>query len=302
MFTCLLFAAVLLICLGPMMVLKDVHDKVDEIPAEYRPLYTEKAGKWELTGIQGVKTTADVTRVQTALDKERDEHKTTKASLTAWGDLKHDDVVAKLDRIGELEEAAKGKIDETKLEELAQKRAEAMVKSKLAPVERELKTTKRTLEELTTTNVALTTREHARAREDVIRPLLVELKITPEHHEDVLLYAERHLARADDGTWSVKEGVQVGGAALTTGSTPKDWLTELAAKRPGWMPGSQGGGARGSGPNFGGFGGGANPWSADGWNMTEQGQYVRTHGKDKAEAAAKAAGTKLGGPRPAAKK
>lgn len=280
------------------MELKDVHDKLDEIPEPFRPLYTEKDGKYELTGIKGVKTSADVARVQTSLDKERTEHKATKDRLAVWGDLKHDEVQATLDRVSTLEEAAKGKIDEAKLEELAGKRAESLVKSRLSPVERENRTLKAKVEELTKTNADLLGAARARERDDLVRPLLVEMKIVPEHHEDVLVYAERHLQRNDDGSWSTKEGL----GGITAGAPPKDWLAELAAKRPGWLPASQGGGARGSGPTFGGFGGGLNPWSAEGWNMTKQGEYLRTHGREKAEAAARQAGTTLGGGPPAKKK
>jgi len=282
--------------------LKDVHDKVDEIPEEYRSLYTEKAGKWELTGIRGVKTSADMARVQAALDKERDEHKATKGKLEVWGELKHDDVTQKLDRIHELEEAAKGKLDEGKLEELASKRADAILKTKLSPVERELAKTKKTLEEIAAANLALTTASRTRERDDLLRPLIREMKILPEHEDDVLMYGERHLQRGEDGQWSVKEGVTIGGSALTSGAPPKDWLADLAAKRPGWLPPSQGGNARGSGPHFAGFADGANPWSYDGWNMTQQGQYLKANGQEKAAAAAKSAGTEIGGPRPAPRK
>lgn len=41
-----------------------------------------------------------------------------------------------------------------------------------------------------------------------------------------------------------------------------------------------------------------NPWTFENWNLTAQGQYVLKHGIVKAEAAAKEAGTTLGGKRP----
>lgn len=43
-----------------------------------------------------------------------------------------------------------------------------------------------------------------------------------------------------------------------------------------------------------------NPWSAEGWNITAQMDYVRRFGVDRAEARARDAGTRLGGPRPRA--
>tara|TARA_R110000851_G_scaffold268071_2_gene420683 strand:+ start:13517 stop:14359 length:843 start_codon:yes stop_codon:yes gene_type:complete len=280
------------------MTLKAIHATLEEIPEAYRELYTEKDGKHELTGIEGVKTSADIARVNTALEHEKTAHKETKAKLTTWGDLDHDDVTKKLDRIAELEAAAGDKLDEAKLDELANRRADGIVKTKVAPLERELKAIKKTNEELTLANGELSTKASTRSREDMLRPLLIEAKVLPEHHEDVFLYAERHLETTDDGKWLAREGL---GQGLTAGSLPKDWLAEMLDKRPGWLPGSKGGGARGSGPS-GGFLGGPNPWAHDTWNMTQQGQYHREHGAEKAAQAAKAAGTTVGGQRPAAKK
>ena len=42
------------------MALQATHDKLDDIPEAYRDLYTERDGKYELTGIAGIKTAADV--------------------------------------------------------------------------------------------------------------------------------------------------------------------------------------------------------------------------------------------------
>lgn len=277
--------------------LKDLHETLDEIPEQYRDLYTEKNGKYELTGISGVKTSADVARVNTALEHEKTAHKETKAKLGTWGDLDHDDVTKKLDRIAELEAAAGDKLDDAKIDELATKRAEGIVKTRVAPLEREIKGLKKTNSELLESNTGLAAAANTRSREDMLRPLLVEAKVLAEHHEDVFLYAERHLEKTDDGAWMAKDGL----TGVTSGALPKDWLAEMLDKRPGWLPGSQGGGARGSGPS-GGFLGGPNPWTHENWNMTKQGDYVKQHGREKANAAAKAAGTTVGGQRPPAKK
>ena len=279
------------------MTLKDIHESLDEIPEQYRDLYAEKGGKYELTGIAGVKTSADVARVNTALEHEKNAHKDTKTRLGTWGDLDHDTVTKQLDRIAELEAAAGDKLDETKLDELATKRAEGIVKTRVAPLERELKSLKKTNEDLLGSNTALTGKANTRSREDLLRPMLIEAKVLPEHHEDVFLYAERHLEKTDDGVWLARDGV----TGITSGALPKDWLVEMLDKRPGWLPGSHGGNARGSGPS-GGFLGGSNPWTYENWNMTKQGEYVKLNGRDKAAAAAKAAGTSVGGGKPAPKK
>ena len=49
--------------------LKTIYDNEADIPEGFAALYTEKNGKWELTGVQGVKTQLDVDRVQEALRK-----------------------------------------------------------------------------------------------------------------------------------------------------------------------------------------------------------------------------------------
>ena len=279
--------------------LKDVHETLEEIPEGYRDLYTEKSGKFECTGIVGMKTTADVARVQVSLDKERTDHKETKATLQIWNGMEHEDVVKKLDRIEELEAASGGKLDDAKIDEIANKRSEGIIKTRIAPRDRKIQTQEATIVDLTKENTLLRASADTRKREDVLRPIMANAKILPEYHEDVLLYAERHLELSDDGKFFAKEGLN---GELTAGATPKDWLDEMVVKRPGWLPGSHGGGSRGSGPLGSLTGGEANPWLHASWNMTKQGAYLRLHGEEKALALAKAAGTTVGGLKPAAKK
>ena len=84
------------------MSLNYMHESVEDIPEQYRDLYTEQDGKFLLTGVGGIKTEGDVVRVQEALRKEREEHKSVKQALNAWDGLSPDEVRAKLDRISEL--------------------------------------------------------------------------------------------------------------------------------------------------------------------------------------------------------
>jgi hypothetical protein len=274
------------------LTLKDVHEKLEEIAEPFRELYTEKNGKWELTGIAGVKTSADIARVQESLTKERNDHKATKAALSAWGELKPDEVTAKLDRMGELELAAKGKIDEAKIEEIVQKRVEGTLRSKLTPVERENGKLKELLANTEKEVGSLKGEKRTRTIHDAVRRALTGAKARPEAEEDALLLAERVFDVSEEGKPVTRDGVGV-----TPGLDPAAWLAEIQPRRQHWWPPSVGGGGRGSGPSGGGFGTG-NPWTADGWNVTEQGKFLREHGKEKAEAAAKAAGTKLGAGRP----
>ena len=85
---------------------------------------------------------------------------------------------------------------------------------------------------------------------------------------------------------------------VTPGIAPEIWLSEMQEKRPHWWPTSTGGGA-GGGKGDGGFD--KNPWSGDHWNLTSQAHAIREN-KAKAERMATAAGTSIGGVRPAASK
>jgi hypothetical protein len=81
------------------------------------------------------------------------------------------------------------------------------------------------------------------------------------------------------------------------GIEPKEWFKDQQDKKPHWWPQSLGGNSRG-----GGSGGGTlrseNPWSAEGWNLTRQGQAVKTMGLEKAAALAAQVGSKMGDTKP----
>lgn len=278
--------------------LKPLYDKQDDIPEAFRELFTEKNGKWELTGIEGgVKTAADVERLQKSLKAAQDDNKKIKAALQPWEQLgKPEEVVAKLDRIAELEtliEAGKG-ADEKKLEELVAKRLDGKLKAATGPLERQLKALADEKAALAAERDQLVGQNRRRTIHDEIRTaaLSKDIGLRPEALEDALLLGERVFDIGEDGKVATRDNVGV-----TPGLDPKAWLTDMREKRPHWWPGSVGGGARGGGPGGGG-GGGDNPWSAEGWNLTKQGQFLREHGAEKAEKMAKAAGTTIGGPRP----
>jgi hypothetical protein len=275
------------------MELKAIYDSIDDIPdtvEDFRSLFVERDGRYELAGLSGVKSQADVDRLQKALLAEREAVKSVKERLKPWQELDYDEVMAKLDRLPELEAAAAGKLDDSAIEEIAARRVEGAVRSKLAPVERELKSARSELEELRAEREVLVRERQSRQREDQLRPLLSKANVLPEHWEDVLMYAERHLEQLDDGSWVARDAVGV-----TPGLGPAEWLAEMLERRPGWLPANVGGGARGSGAA-----GGVsnNPWSAAHWNMSEQGRILREKGREYADRLASAAGTKVGGVKP----
>lgn len=270
------------------MALEAIHKSIEDIPEAYRDLYSERNGQFELTGIAGIKTQADVDRLSVSLQKERDDHKGTKQKFQVWGDLDYEETIGKLDKIPELEAAAKdGGIDEEKMTELV----EGRIVSRLAPIERENAQLKTALAERDETILGHVAKDTKRTIQDALRPAMLEAKVLDVAQEDALMLGERLFEiREDDGAVVMRDSV-----GYTPGITPKDWLGEIQAKRPHWWAPSSGGGAGGGG------GGGAlgnNPWSAKNWNLTQQGQFAREHGVEKATERAKAAGSHLGATSP----
>lgn len=277
------------------MSLQAIHDNIDDIPEVYRDLYTEKAGKFELTGISGVKTQADFDRVYSSLTKEKNDHAAAKQALEPWsalGDL--EELQTKLDRIPELEAAAEGKLDDAAIDEIVNRRLEGTLKSREAPLQRQISQLTKDNTTLAEENAAFKAADVKRSIHDSVRKELTDQKVIPEAHEDALFLAERVFeVREDDGAIVTRDGVGV-----TPGVEAGVWLQDMQEKRPHWWPASQGGGAQGGGRAGAGMQGASNPWSSEGWNVTKQMEVARTKGRDYASQMAVAAGTTLTGGRP----
>lgn len=269
------------------MILEPTYDTLDEIPAEFQPLYTEKAGKYEFTGVKGIKTQADVNALSTSLVKEREAHKATKTAYAPLAGRDINEVVTLLDRIPELEAAAAGKLDEKAIEQVVNTRVQA----KIAPLEREKNLLTTQLNESKQTIDQLQGKDRTRSIHDTIRAAATKAGLLPDAVEDALILGERVLERDESGAVVVKAD-----AGFTQGVDATVWLTELRGKRPHWWGPSEGGGSTGSNGKT----GGTNPWTDANWNMTEQGNIYKADPK-RAEQLAKSAGTSIGGARPAKK-
>lgn len=264
--------------------LKQSLDNLDELDAAFHPLYTEQEGKFVLTGVEGMKTDADIAKLNTALVKERGAHKVTKEKFALLGDLDIVDVLAKLDKIPELEAAAAGKLDDAAIQTIVETR----LKARLSPVERLLDQEKAKRTELEGKVSEFTAKE----KREIIRASLLTAataaKVLPHAIDDVL-NAGVHLFEVDEtGAVVAKEG-----SGITTGIDTTVWLSDVLPKKPHWQGQTSGGGAQGSS----GSSAGKNPWTADNWNMTEQGKIVREN-PTRAEQLAKLAGTRVGGTKP----
>jgi hypothetical protein len=94
-----------------------------------------------------------------------------------------------------------------------------------------------------------------------------------------------------------KDGVVVFGKDGKTPQTIAEWLpTQQEDSRHWWGP-SAGGGLKGS-KNL--LNGQNNPWSKQGWNLTKQGEFMREHGRERADQLAASVGSKVGATSPPA--
>jgi len=262
------------------MAFKMVLDSIEGLPEDVAKEYVERDGKFHIQ-VEGMKTQQDIDRVTQSLNASRAEASGFKAKLALLGDRKIEEVIPLLDRIPELEAAAAGKLDETKLREMAEARARAII----APIERERDGFKAQLAEKDTIIKSFETKEQTRTIHDQIKDAAKKAGVIDEAMEDAINAGER-LFVLEEGT---SKAVVKADAGVTQGLEPKDWLSDLATKKPHWFGTSAGGGAGG---NRGGNGGTElNPFSHDGWNVTKQGQLMQTDAA-RADRLAKAAGHK----------
>ena len=259
---------------------EEEYSDYNSIPSIVKHLYKEAGGKWVLIAAGEIKSVQDVTNVQEGLRKEREDHKTTKRKLAAFGELDPETVQEKLDRIAELEAAAKGNLDEEKLNQIV----EGRIKSKTAPLERQISKLEEERSSLTGEITAFQTRENRRSIHDDVRKAATTAKVRDTALEDVLLISEALFHRDESGNVVTRDSVGV-----TPGISAEVWLTEAKNTRPHWWPESQGVGARGGE----GGAGGNNPFSGKHWNLTEQGKLIREN-RARAEQMARAAGTEIG--------
>jgi hypothetical protein len=276
--------------------LKAFHTKEEEIPEAHKDFYVKKGERWELNvaidGVDGVKSFTDFEKLNSALRKERSDHKVLRDKFKPIADRDVSELLTAADRITELEEelaAASGENDPKKIDKIV----EARIKARLAPLERERDKLKTDFDTATNEVKTFKTEKATRTIHDAIREAGTKAKLLPEALEDALMLGERIFEIDDSGKVVVKEGTAYG-----IGLNAAGWLTEMQEKRPHWWGPSSGGGAGGG---RGGNGVTKNPWTSENWNMTEQ-SMLYTSDPTKAGQLAAAAGTTIGGMRPAAKK
>lgn len=257
------------------MTLKAILENLDGVDEHFHSLYTERDGKFELTGIEGIKTQADVDRLQSALSKEREEHKTAKNRLSQFGEWDANELHTKLGRLEELELTG-GKVDDEKVEELVSVR----LSQKLGPVERERNQAMDELAQLREQVGNFEKANRVRTIQDDVRKAFANQKLAnPAGQEDAMLHAMNIFDIDDAGNVVDKEG-----------RTATQWLEGMKQTRGFWWGETNGTGSKG-GKNG---ATGTNPWADDSLNMTEQGRIYREN-PTKAAQLAKAAGKNVDG-------
>ena len=267
------------------MAIKAILADIGEVDEKYRDLYTQKGDKWELTGVEGIKTQADIDRLNGSLTKERTDHAKTKADfktatdkLAAWEDMDPEDIKTKLEKLGTFEAAGAPEITKNFSAVVAAEVAKVVdgrVKSETNKLQRQLDEANNKLGTLSTENQTFKQREDTRTVHDGIRAAAVAAKVLPEAIPDLLLVAGQELKLTD-------------GKVLTEdGRDPVQVIEDYKAKRPYFWPAAKGAGGQGGGQ--GGDLTGENPFKREGWNQTKIAQLVQ---KDPAKAArlAEAAG------------
>ena len=256
------------------MPLKSIIDDEQSIPEGLKEHYELRDGKYHLQ-VEGLKTESDVARVQAALAKERADHKSVKERFAVLGDRDPAEIIKALDRLPELELAAKGGNSEEKINSLV----EARIKGRTAPLERERETLAGQIKTLSEQVAQYQEKDRLRSIHDSIRKAAIDAKVLPEATDDIIALAERQFDVDEDGKVTTKDGLDA-----------KMWLKDMQASKPYYWPPSFGGGASGGS----GSGVSQNPWSESGWNLTEQARIMASD-MGKAEALAKRAGANLYG-------
>jgi hypothetical protein len=281
------------------MAFKTVVENLDDVDESFRPHYKETTDQTTQKKVFVIDLDGDVNVLPhtKALRSEAAGYRVKLrdiegkyGKISAFEGMDHAEIVAKLDRIAELEAAAGGKLDDNKINAIV----EGRIKAKMTPLERQLAQLTAERDGFKTQVDTMTAKDRQRTISDAVRTAAVAMKMQTEAVDDAIMYAERVMEVNEEGQVVVKDGV-----GFMPGLDPKSWLTDMQPKRPHWWGPSAGGGAGG---NRGGNPGLAdNPWTAENWNLTKQGQIYLKDQK-RAEQMAQAAGTRIGGLPPAARK
>lgn len=256
------------------------YPSADAIPEGFGALYTERDGAMHLTNIQGMKTQDDINRLQSALNKERSDHKAVKDTFARLGDRSVDDILGVLDKVPAWEAMEAGNDPEQ-----INKLVDAKLAQSTAPLERSITSLTEERDGYKGKFDALVQEVNNDKIIDHLKTLALKANVLPDAIEDVARMGLPLFERTETGEIVVKADA----TGATPGVTADLWLNDLKETRAFYWPASQGAG--GQGGRGGDGSGGDNPFTKGKENYTKQGQLIQTD-PDKAARLAKAAGVK----------
>lgn len=255
---------------GDDAVLESSYDSEDDIPEKYRDLFTKRGEKFELTKVRGIKTAADFDRMENGIKMERSDHKKAKTELAEWQKLgkSPEDVHTELDRIPELEAKVEGGADDEAIE----KRIQARVDAAVNPLQRKLEKAETERDEARNDNETLRGEARDGRVRSSLRAAAVAAKMEGDAVDDQVTLHLRTFEETDDGQIVTRDGVGV-----TPGMEPKAFFEDMreSGNKPYLWGQTSGSGARGDRGQPGDAGN--NPWSAQHWNITEQGRIISSN-------------------------
>ena len=276
------------------MSLTAVIESLDGVPEQFHELYEERDGQFEITGISGMKTQADVDRLQESLRKERGVSKELRGKVTGFGEHTPETIEELQGQVEDLQlqiEAAKkeGGPSEEDLDKMAESRALMRIK----PLERQIAKLQGALEEITgerdklAANETRTTLVGSVERSAQSKDVGIQKEVLAAG--DIALFAERTF-EVIDGEVVSREGIP----GITPGLSPEQVFLDIkeSGSRPYWFGPTVGAGAGGG--KGGGQETGDNPFKLDETtgkpkNITAAAQMFRSD-PERAKRLAKSAG------------
>lgn len=238
------------------MKLKAEYENFDEIPEKYQDLYEERGNRWILTKIEGIKTEADVVRLQRSLENNRTELKKYKKDIE---DLRSEKELLQSEQ--EMFESKKKKAA------AAPDDTESFDSPVVKTIQRENNRLKTDLENAIKQIEVFQGNEKKRTILDQVRDAALKSRVTETALEDVLLLAERKFDVDDNGGVYTNDSMSL---------NPTEWLKSMETARPHWWPTSSGGNSQSQPSQMRKFSGAENPWGKDGFNLTKQMEILKT--------------------------
>lgn len=210
------------------------YDSKDAIPDGFASLYTEKDGKFVLTGVDGMKTQSDVDNIQEALRKERALKKDAESKLAAYDGIEADGLRDSLDELERLR-VTNGKVDDSKLNEMVESR----LKLDREKYKRETEKLESQIQELTGKNENLVNEKNTNLIEDGLRE--AGRGVVSESAMNDVLFRKSLFEVSEEGNVLTKEN-----AGVTPGLSPSQWMEEAIKNNTHWAKTSKGAGAKGN--------------------------------------------------------